>query len=113
MVRECARRDGLLWNDESTTCPSNMDLVALVMMPNSARTGYYDYHWFRKDTGGTWSQKAGCGGPATNKDLNTNPQTAISDPPWATAARANYTVPVGYFCVCSSATDGAGHSVIL
>ena len=111
LLTECVKRDGLLWNGQSMTCPTNMELVALALFPTGT-SGYYDYHWFRRDTGG-WSQEAGCGGPATNMDLYTSPATPISDPPWATATRAGYTVPVGYFCVCSSATEGAGHSVIL
>jgi hypothetical protein len=114
LLRECVRRDGLLWMDQTAECPPNMDLLALAVTQFEPRAGgYQDYHFMRKDSGGNWSQKVGCGrfALATNEDLHTNPGTLITDP-WATFSRGGYSVRVGYFCACSSATEGAGHSVI-
>jgi hypothetical protein len=81
-------------------CGDNRDLVALVIAPG------IDYHWYRRGTDGFWTHKMGPT-PATNLD---NSGHTITNP--ETADRGMYTVFAGYFCACSSSTEGQGHSVI-
>ena len=115
---ECVKRDGLV-AVPSASCPNPyMDLLVLVTRPwNSYYWTYGDYHWLRQDhdpvTGQptTWSQKVACGGDATNMDERVTPAELITDP-IATATRAGYANFVGYFCACSSSTEGQGHSVV-
>jgi hypothetical protein len=112
-LAECAKRDGLI-AVPTANCPSPfMDL--LVLMVQDADTYYntwHDYHWLRRDaTGPYWSQKLSCGGAVTNMDENLDPEQPISDP-IATATRGGYPNFVGYFCTCSSSTEGQGHAVI-
>ncbi|MGI8867336.1 MAG: hemopexin repeat-containing protein [Mycobacteriales bacterium] len=78
------------------TCAGCCHPVALVVWPNR------DYHWYRLDSGGTWSHKPGST-PATDRDSAGNP---ITDP--VTAARGPYTQFCGFFCVCHG---GAVHIV--
>jgi hypothetical protein len=59
-------------------CPKEGHLVALVIWPGN------DFHWFRKDRNGLWSQKMG-GTPVTNVD---NSNHLIPDP--RTANRGPY-----------------------
>ena len=77
--------------------------MALVIAPGP---GFVDYHWYRRDSNGYWSQKRSYF-PAKNVDesghLITNPETAD---------RGSYTEFGGYFCVCSSSVEGQGHTVI-
>ncbi len=73
------------------TCVGCCHPVALVVWPNR------DYHWYRLDSGGTWSHKPG-GTPATDRDSAGN---VITDP--STAARGPYTQFCGFFCVCHGA----------
>jgi hypothetical protein len=75
-------------------------IIALVIDPGT------DYHWYRKDKNGKWTHKPG-GTAATNLDNSGNP---ITDP--ETANRGGYTDFCGYFCICSSATEGSGHETI-
>ena len=88
--------DGLSPSTASSTCASGMDKVALVIWPG------FDYHFYRLDSDGKWSHKPGQT-PARNTD---NSSALITNP--ETANRGNYTVFAGYFCTCSSATQGAG-----
>jgi hypothetical protein len=74
--------------------------IALVIAPG------WDYHWYRLDADGMWTHKPGPGA-ATNLDNSNNP---ISNP--ETADRGPYTVFCGYFCVCSSSSEGYGHENI-
>jgi hypothetical protein len=95
-----ARNDGLIPITKTGTCPDNRAKIALALDPND------DYHWFRKDSNGTWSHKPGTL-PPTNTDWSSQ---TITDP--ETADRGVYTEFGGYFCACSSSTQGQGHSVI-
>lgn len=81
-------------------CPGSQCQIALVVGPG------WDYHWYRKDSNGMWSHKPG-GTQATNRDNSNNP---IANP--ETADRGNYTDFCGYFCSCSSSTEGNGHENI-
>ncbi len=74
--------------------------LALVLWPG------WDYHWYRRDANGLWTHKPG-GTQATNLDNLNQP---IVNP--ETADRGGYTVFCGYFCSCSSSTEGAGHEQI-
>jgi hypothetical protein len=69
-------------------------LVALVSAPGE------DYHWYRQDSNGLWSQKHG-NAPVTNLDesghLITNPETCNRD--GTAAGMPNYTDFCGYFYV--------------
>jgi hypothetical protein len=69
-----------------------------------------DYHWYRLDRNGMWTHKPG-GTQATNLDNSGNP---ISSP--ETADRCGgwlcYTEFCGYFCSCSSSTEGRGRENI-
>jgi hypothetical protein len=81
-------------------CPACQTTVALVIYPG------HDYHWYRRDANGLWTHKPG-GTQATNLDSSGHP---ITNP--ETADRGNYTVFCGYFCICSSKTEGSGHEDI-
>ena len=76
------------------------DKLALVVAPG------WDYHWYRQDSNGMWTHKPG-GTQATNLDNLGNP---ISNP--ETAARGPYVDFCGYYCSCSSSTEGAGNENI-
>nr|WP_242594053.1 LamG domain-containing protein [Corallococcus exiguus] len=79
--------------------------AALVLkLPGIGTPG--DFHWYRRDTNGTWTHKPGMA-PATNLDDVGNP---ITDP--ATAERGKYTLFCGYFKLWSDSVDGAGHENI-
>ena len=80
-------------------CPDNRALVVLYGSEG-------DYHWFRRDSDGTWSHKRGSD-PATNLDFSDN---VITNP--ETADRGPYTTFGGYFCTCSSSVEGQGHAEI-
>lgn len=76
------------------------DKLALVVAPG------WDYHWYRQDRNGMWTHKPG-GTQATNLDNSGNP---ISNP--ELADRGPYVNFCGYYCSCSSSTEGAGHENI-
>jgi hypothetical protein len=100
-----AAADGIDPWPASGDCPgdwlfSHHTKLALVVAPN------WDYHWYRLDANGMWTHKPG-GTEATNLDNSDQP---ITNP--ETADRGPYTIFCGYFCSCSSATEGAGHEKI-
>lgn len=103
-VSAAAISDGIEALPGSGTCPDTQDKVALVVDPGT------DYHWYRRDANGMWTHKPG-GTQATNLDNSGNP---ISNP--ETADRCGgylcYTDFCGYFCSCSSDTEGSGHEDI-
>lgn len=99
-IRRYSLNDGLIETNLAAGCPDNRDLVAMVIAPG------FDYHWYRRDSNGMWTHKPGRT-PATNLD---NSGLTISNP--ETADRGVYTDFGGYFCSCSSSTQGAGHAVI-
>jgi hypothetical protein len=74
--------------------------LALVVAPG------WDYHWYRLDSNGMWTHKPG-GTQSTNLD---NSGQVIQNP--ETADRGPYTDFCGYFCSCSSSTEGGGHEDI-
>jgi hypothetical protein len=74
-----------------------MTKVALVIWPG------WDYHWYRRDNDGWWSEKAGLT-PADDLDAWGWP---IADP--QTANRGPYTLFCGYFCTGSTSwNQGTG-----
>lgn len=99
-VVAAAIADGLEPLPAGGTCDGCHALVALVVAPG------WDYHWYRRDANGTWTHKPG-GTAATNLDNAGHP---ITDP--EIADRGPYTQFCGYFCVCSSTTEGSGHEDI-
>lgn len=103
-VAAAAVNDGILRLPASGVCPNKEDKIALVVDPGT------DYHWYRLGPDGMWSHKPG-GTQATNLDASGNP---ISNP--ETADRCSgwlcYTDFCGYFCSCSSRTQGQGHENI-
>jgi hypothetical protein len=108
-VTEAAQADGLIPIGETEPCPDNRTKIALAIkpMPNPPVLGDADdYHWYRQDLNGRWSHKLGNSIPS-ERDHNgafiTNPRLA---------ARNKHTIFGGYFCTCSSATEGAGHARI-
>ncbi len=97
--------DGLIPTTLAAGCQNNRSLIAMVLAPIVP-----DYHFLRRDADGTWSHKNGFTA-AKNTD---NSDIVITDPE-ATTSWNNlwpYNVFGGYFCVCSSSTEGEGHSVI-
>jgi hypothetical protein len=94
-----AINDGLIPTTRDVGCPDNRTLVALFGSEG-------DYHWYRRDSNGKWSHKMGYD-PAKNVDESGR---EITDP--ETADRGPYTVFGGYFCVCSSSSEGQGHEII-
>ncbi len=101
-VTKHAVNDGLISTTLVQGCPEARELIAMVIKPTSPP----DWHWYRRDVNNYWTHKPGSS-PATNLD---NSGHQITSP--ETADRGAYTVWGGYFCSCSSATQGAGHAVI-
>lgn len=99
-VLAAAGADGIPRLPASGACGGGRDKIALVVAPG------WDYHWYRQDQNGMWTHKPG-GTQATSLDNSSNP---ISNP--ETANRGPYTDFCGYFCSCSSATEGSGHENI-
>ena len=85
-VEAAALKDGLqrCTGDHCHPCHHR---VALAIWPG------HDFHWYRQDKDGMWSEKRGWD-PVRNVDQSSNP---IYDP--ATADRYPYTDFCGYFCV--------------
>jgi hypothetical protein len=94
--------DGLIPTTLAAGCQDNRALIALLLDPGDRA----DYHFLRRDSNGRWSHKNGFS-MATDKDMQNadilNAETAYMFP---------YREFGGYFCACSSTTQGAGHSVI-
>ena len=102
-VHAAATADGLEPVAAATACPSKKCRLALVVDPDAPGR---DYHWYRQDANGMWTHKPG-GTQATNLDNSSNP---ITNP--ETADRGGYIHFCGYFCACSSSTEGNGHENI-
>jgi hypothetical protein len=103
-LTERAIADGLVPTTKNGVCPGGQSKVALWVWPNEG------FHWVRQDANGTWSHKNGSQVPS-DRDFSNQP---ILDPELADFdnAQSHYTQFGGYFCTCSSATEGAGHAVI-
>nr|MBN2277034.1 TrbC/VirB2 family protein [candidate division Zixibacteria bacterium] len=85
----------VVWNegDPEPTCPEGWHLVAFAY-DSDASCGIKDFHWYRKNGDGTWSQKHG-GLPATDRgDDGSRPFDPRNAP-----ARGDYDTFCGYFCV--------------
>lgn len=102
-VGPAAEADGLDPLPPSGQCSSwcgAQTKLALVVAPG------WDYHWYRRDTDGKWTHKPGAT-QATNVDNSGN---NITNP--ETADRGPYTQFCGYYCSCSSSTEGQGRENI-
>jgi len=95
--------DGLVEAKEKR-CATCSHLVALVIAPGSPGCSRMDYHWYRLDDNGRWSNKSG-GGPANDKDASgnpiTNPETAnrkFVGPDYC----LDYSIFCTYYCVDKS-----------
>lgn len=99
-VHAAAVADGLEPVAAGSACDDDKCRIALVVDPG------WDYHWYRRDENGMWTHKPGQT-PATNLD---NSNDTIANP--ETADRGGYTDFCGYFCSCSSSTEGNGHEDI-
>jgi hypothetical protein len=108
-LTEAAAADGLIPISETAACPDRRTKIALAIkpMPNPPVLGQLDdYHWYRQDVDGRWSHKMGTSVPS-NLDAAMQP---ITNP--RLANRGAHTIFGGYFCTCSSATEGQGHAAI-
>lgn len=68
-------------------------LVALAFDYNSANSGYWDYHWWRRQDNGTWAHKPG----STPVRYTDNSGNIIYDP--MNCDRGSYTAFFGYFVI--------------
>ena len=95
--------DGLVETKEKR-CPSCSHLVALVISPGDSGC-VADYHWYRLDDNGRWSNKPGPA-PATDKDASgnpiTNPETADRKYIFGPDYCIDYSIFCTYYCVDES-----------
>jgi hypothetical protein len=95
-VTKLAKFDGLMpvttWKpgDPPPMCPADSCLVALAIDPGPKDP---DFHWYRLNQDGTWSEKPG----QTPARIFQNNGMNVTDP--STADRGDYTLFCGYFCV--------------
>lgn len=85
---QAAVRDGQIVVKNPDVTPSDGQIVALVV---SSTPGFFDYHWYRRDSNGMWSHKPGQTA-AKNTD---NSGSTISSP--ETCDRGPYNFFCGYF----------------
>ena len=95
-VTKAATGDGLVqvvWSagDPEPVCPPNSCLVALAVEPIASGG---DYHWYRKNKDGTWSQKHG-----GLKARDTGDDGSKPFDPRNPGSRGSYSIFCGYFCV--------------
>jgi hypothetical protein len=95
-----ATADGFIPTTLQVGCADNRALVALFGREEG------DFHWYRQDRDGTWSHKRGYD-VAKNTDASGHLITDIEN-----FDRGDYPILVGYFCVCSSSSEGQGHENI-
>jgi len=92
--------DGLVATTEKG-CAGCSHLVALVISPGTGGCGV-DYHWYRLDDNGRWSNKPGPGA-ATDKDASgnpiTSPETADRKYVFGPDYCLDYSIFCGYYCV--------------
>lgn len=84
--------DGLVEVGKNASCPAPFSKVVVIAQLESFGT---QFHWARQDRDGTWSGK------------NAN-DPAVQYGPDPEAANADADDDVRYYCVCSSAVEGAG-----
>ena len=98
-----ATADGLVGSKEQR-CPTCSHLVALVISPGTGGCEP-DYHWYRQDDTGRWSNKPG-DGAATDQDASgnpiTNPETADRKYVFGPDYCLDYSIFCGYYCVDKS-----------
>ncbi|WP_277761467.1 hypothetical protein [Pseudomonas sp. A34-9] len=85
---QAAVRDGQIVVKNPDVSPAEGQIIALVV---SSTPGFFDYHWYRRDSNGMWSHKPGQT-PAKNTD---NSGRTISNP--ETCDRGPYNLFCGYF----------------
>ena len=83
-----AAGDGLIPSTWAGTCPDNRTKVML-----SCNSSIFNYHWYRQDVGGLWSEKFATWGQAQIKD-NTGyrPYTDVQNNTYES-----------FFCACNTA----------
>ncbi|MBN1609999.1 MAG: hypothetical protein JW940_25455 [Polyangiaceae bacterium] len=96
-IARLAANDGLIPSTATAECPDHRSKVVLFVRPGFPGPAY---HWYRQDRNGRWSNKYA--GQAVSGQQVDNPELAIGSG-WELG---------GYFCTCSSRTQGAGHAVI-
>lgn len=109
-VGSAAQADGLQHQPE-IKCAGCAHLVALVIAPGGHQDEMSDYHWYRLDDNGRWSNKPGPD-PASDLDAAGNP---ITSPETANRRYVgpdytiDYTIFCTYYCVDNSvvAIDGS------
>ena len=94
--------DGLVEAPEKR-CPAGCThLVALVISPEVPGGCHLDYHWYRQDDNGRWSNKPGPA-PATDKDASgnpiTSPETADRKYVFGPDYCLDYSIFCTYYCV--------------
>ena len=99
-----ATNDGLIPTTLAAGCPDNRALVAVAGSDGN-------FHWYRRDwhpeeNRYRWSSKDGSS-EATDRDAVGAVITDIE-----AANRGRYTQFTGYFCTCSSSSEGQGHAEI-
>ena len=96
--------DGLVGTNKEKRCPTCSHLVALVISPGNGGCDV-DYHWYRQDDNGMWSNKPGPGA-ATDKDASGNPiaspETADRKYVFGPDYCLDYSIFCGYYCVDKS-----------
>ena len=103
--------DGFEATTASATSPTGKTKMALVMKPvdyYNFTSSTWDYHWYRQDSNGLWSQKHG-GIDATDLDDYFN---VITNPETADSSYYGYTTFIGYFFTPSDKVQGQGHATI-
>jgi hypothetical protein len=94
-VQDASRRDGQVRVSSVSSTPAQGHFIALVMWPG------VDYHWYRRDSSGTWSEKRG-ETPCKNRDESGR---IINDP--QTCDRGAYTEFCAYFhCIPANTVIG-------
>jgi hypothetical protein len=92
-----AKKDGLVEPNKDGTCPEGHRKIAGAVQdptaPESIKNNWNDYHWYRQEKDGTWTNKLGEAAPS-NKDFSGK---TIKDP--EKADRGTYTSFCGYLCV--------------
>jgi hypothetical protein len=90
-----ATADGFepITHGDPDSCGPGDCVVALVIQPGPPANPVQDFHWYRRNSDGSWSHKPGQT-RATRNDASGNP---ITDP--QTADRGGYTIFCGYYCV--------------
>jgi hypothetical protein len=87
-----AKRDGLIFPMPKGGCPSTSHKVCLYVTDDSS--GFTDYHWYRQDSDGYWSDKPG--GTEIQKCYE-GTGIPVTDPT-KDAKESRYPIKCGCFC---------------